>query len=96
MHANASSTLTSSLALVSKYGMSPLPLEVHQLLAFFSLTTRDAPPSTSVLFPSTTKGKLSGSFGDAWMRNSSRQFSRFSNVFAVLTSWTRTQQSAPR
>jgi hypothetical protein len=57
---------------------------VHQLLAFFSLTTRDAPLSTSILLPSTTKGKLSGSDGLAWIRNSSRQFSRFSNVFAVL------------
>ena len=84
MHWNAASTFTSSFADVSKYGIAPL--DVHQLLAFFSLTTRDSPPSTSTLFPRTTNGKPSGSAGDAWIRNSSRQFSRFSNVFCVLTS----------
>lgn len=52
--------------------------------------------STSILFPNTTNGKFSGSCGLAWMRNSSRQLSRVSNDLALLTSYTRTQQSAPR
>eukprot|EP00961_Rhodomonas_salina_P250542 3386942-Rhodomonas_salina.1 len=43
-----------------------------------------------------THGKLSGSRGPAWMRNSSLQLSKFSNVFTTLTSKTSTQQSAPR
>eukprot|EP00951_Prasinocladus_malaysianus_P018094 scaffold143762_cov48-Prasinocladus_malaysianus.AAC.1 len=33
---------------------------------------------------------------DTWMRNSSRQLSKFSKVLDTLTSYTRTQQSAPR
>jgi len=41
-------------------------------------------------------GKLSGSRGPAWIRNSSRQLSKFSNVLTTLTSKTKTQQSAPR
>ena len=52
--------------------------------------------STSILLPSTTKGKFSGSCGLAWIRNSSRQLSNVSKDFALLTSYTRTQQSAPR
>lgn len=43
-----------------------------------------------------TNGKLSGSMGLAWMRNSSRQLSSVSKLFALFTSYTSTQQSAPR
>lgn len=43
-----------------------------------------------------TKGKLSGSRGDAWIRNSSLQLSSASKLLELLTSKTRTQQSAPR
>lgn len=41
------------------------PLEAHHCLAFFSDTCRARPPSTSTLLPSATKGKLSGSEGEA-------------------------------
>jgi hypothetical protein len=67
--------------------------------------------STSILLPITTcpdqpcsiphimshtNGKLSGSIGLAWTRNSSRQLSSVSKLFELLTSYTSTQQSAPR
>lgn len=42
--------------------------------------------STSILFPRTTKGKFSGSWGLAWMRNSSLQLSSVSKLFELLTS----------
>ena len=58
---NAASTLRSSLADVSKCGRPPLA--AHHCLAFFSLTCRACPPSTSTLLPSTTKGKFSESGG---------------------------------
>lgn len=58
-----------------------------------SLTARD---SRSTLLPRTTNGKLSGSRGLDWIRNSSLQLSRFLNVFGIVTSYTSTQQSAPR
>ena len=62
----ACSTLMASFAEVSKYVM--LPLAWHQASDLFCETTRE---SRSILLPSTTKGKLSGSRGPAWMRNSS-------------------------
>lgn len=43
-----------------------------------------------------TKGKLSGSRGEAWIRNSSLQLSSASKLLELLTSNTNTQQSAPR
>lgn len=52
--------------------------------------------SKSILLPRTTKGKCSGFLGLAWIKNSSRQESRFLNVFGAVVSNTRTQQSAPR
>ena len=52
--------------------------------------------SKSILLPMTTKGKFSGSRGLAWIRNSSLQLSRERKVFGMVTSNTRTQQSAPR
>lgn len=52
--------------------------------------------SKSILLPNTTNGKCSGFLGLAWMRNSSRQESRFLNVLGAVVSKTRTQQSAPR
>lgn len=52
--------------------------------------------SKSILLPSTTNGKWSGSRGLAWIRNSSRQESRFLNVLGAVVSYTSTQQSAPR
>jgi hypothetical protein len=68
--------------------------------------------STSILLPMTTcgcqylslqtivetrtNGKLSGSMGLAWTRNSSRQLSNVSKLLELLTSYTSTQQSAPR
>lgn len=61
-----------------------------------TIRTWRLPSSTSILFPNTTKGKFSGSWGLAWIRNSSRQLSRVSKDLALLTSYTRTQQSAPR
>ena len=51
--------------------------------------------SRSTLLPRTTKGKLSGSRGLAWMRNSSRQESNVLNELGEVTSKTKTQQSAP-
>ena len=48
------------------------------------------------LLPSTTKGKLSGSLGLAWIKNSSLQLSRDLKVLGAVTSYVRTQQSAPR
>jgi hypothetical protein len=48
-----------------------LPFDWHQVIARFWLTIR-FPSSISILLPSTTKGKLSGSRGDACIRNSSR------------------------
>ena len=42
--------------------------------------------SKSTLFPRTTKGKLSGSLGEAWMRNSSLQLSKDLKVCAAVTS----------
>src|SRR5277367_3524562 len=42
-----------------------------------------------------TNGKLSGSLGDAWIKNSSRQLSSVSKLFELFTSYTNTQQSAP-
>ena len=41
-------------------------------------------------------GNVSGSRGDAWIRNSSRQDSSDLNEFGAVVSYTRTQQSAPR
>ena len=52
--------------------------------------------SRSTLLPRTTNGNLSGSLGDACMRNSSLQLSRDLKVEGAVTSYTRTQQSAPR
>lgn len=52
--------------------------------------------SKSILLPSTTKGKFSGSRGLAWIKNSSLQLSRVLKVLGAVTSKTRTQQSAPR
>lgn len=52
--------------------------------------------SMSILLPSTTNGKLSGSLGLDCTRNSSRQLSSASKDLALLTSKTKTQQSAPR
>lgn len=52
--------------------------------------------SKSILLPSTTKGKFSGSRGLAWIKNSSLQLSRVLKVLGAVTSNTRTQQSAPR
>lgn len=52
--------------------------------------------SKSILFPNTTNGKCSGFLGLAWIKNSSRQESRFLNVFGAVVSNTNTQQSAPR
>lgn len=52
--------------------------------------------SKSILLPSTTKGKFSGSRGLAWIRNSSLQLSSVLKVLGAVTSNTRTQQSAPR
>ena len=89
----ACSTLMFSLAEVSKYGM--LPLDWHQVMARFWKTMRLL-SSTSTLLPSTTKGKFSGSRGDAWMRNSSRHESSVSNDLTLLTSNTSTHASAPR
>ena len=51
--------------------------------------------SKSILFPSTTKGKLSGSPGLACIRNSSLQLSNVRNELLLVTSNTNTQQSAP-
>merc|ERR1719272_2296416 len=87
---NACSTLVESFAEVSKYGMPFLPW--HQDMARFCEMAR---PSKSILLPKTTNGKFSGSRGEAWMRNSSRQLSNVSNVFATVTSNTRTQKAAP-
>lgn len=42
--------------------------------------------SKSTLLPSKTKGKLSGSLGAAWIRNSSRQLSRDLKVLGAVTS----------
>ena len=39
---------------------------------------------------------LPGSLGLAWIRNSSLQLSNASKLFALFTSYTKTQQSAPR
>ncbi|TNN40235.1 hypothetical protein EYF80_049609 [Liparis tanakae] len=50
----------------------------------------------SILLPSTTKGKFSGSRGLAWIKNSSLQLSSVLKVLGAVTSNTRTQQSAPR
>ena len=52
--------------------------------------------SRSILLPSTTKGKFSGSLGLAWIRNSSLQLSKVLKVLGAVTSNTSTQQSAPR
>lgn len=52
--------------------------------------------SKSILLPSTTKGKFSGSRGLAWIRNSSLQLSSVLKVLGAVTSNTSTQQSAPR
>ena len=60
----ACSTLIASLALVSKYGISFL--DWHQVWALLVDTAR---LSRSILFPSTTNGKLSGSRGLACRRN---------------------------
>lgn len=51
--------------------------------------------SKSTLFPSTTKGKLSGSRGEAWIKNSSLQESKDLKLLGAETSNTSTQQSAP-
>lgn len=56
----ADATLVASFALVSKYGCPPFSL--HHRLASSPETWRSA---TSSLFPTTTKGKLSGSFKSA-------------------------------
>lgn len=121
-----------SLALVSKYGISPLDWQkvmarLFEICRTVSTLAHSAPKnghayhslalvhvnlvanndlhiinqqSSPIITPATggqlTKGKLSGSRGDAWIRNSSRQLSRASKLFALLTSYTRTQQSAPR
>jgi len=45
--------------------------------------------------PRRTKGKLSGSLGAPWSKNSSLQVSRDSNDLALVISYTITQQSAP-
>ena len=55
-----------------------LPFDWHQVMARFWLTTR-LDSSMSILLPSTTKGKLSGSLGDAWIKNSSRHESSLSS-----------------
>ena len=61
---NAAATLSPSLALVSKCGRSPLA--AHHCLARFSETARDPEAAaSSILLPSTTKGKFSGSRGCA-------------------------------
>lgn len=52
--------------------------------------------SKSILLPSTTNGKFSGSRGLAWIKNSSLQLSRVLKVLGAVTSNTNTQQSAPR
>ena len=63
----ACSTLIASFALVSKYGMSFL--EWHHCCARLVDT---ALLSRSILLPSTTKGKLSGSRGLAWSDKTSQ------------------------
>ena len=49
----------------------------------------------SVLFPSTMKGKLAGSSGSAWIRNSFLQPSRAEKLALDVTSNTSMQQLAP-
>lgn len=83
MTSNACSTFTLSFALVSKYGICPLCWQYA--CALFCVIIRLSSPM-STLFPSTTKGNESGSRGDAWIKNSSRQESRVSNDFGELTS----------
>ncbi len=83
MTSNACSTFTDSFALVSKYGMFPLLWQyVMALLLLIILLSSPM----SILLPRTTKGNDSGSRGDAWIRNSSRQESRVSKDFGELTS----------
>jgi len=52
--------------------------------------------SRSTLLPRTTNGKLSGSDGDACIKNSSRHPSKDLKDPGDVTSNTKTQQSAPR
>lgn len=105
----ACSTLMASLAEVSKYGIPPLDwqkvmarfVEIFHLSApilkppFTSQHTTLLLSSTSILLPNTTNGKLSGSRGEAWIKNSSLQLSSASKLLELLTSYTSTQQSAP-
>jgi hypothetical protein len=79
----ACSTFTASFALVSKYGIPPLAWQ--NACALFELIILLL-SSTSTLLPSTTNGKLSGSIGLAWIRNSSRHESRVSKDLELLTS----------
>ena len=51
--------------------------------------------SRSILLPSTTNGKCSGSLGLACIKNSSRQLSSDLKELGEVTSNTSTQQSAP-
>jgi hypothetical protein len=62
-----------------------LPLASHHVIARFCETMRFE-GSMSTLLPITMKGKFSGSRGEAWMRNSSRQLSSVSNDLDELTS----------
>ena len=101
---NACSTLTASLALVSKYGtlffswhhcIARLVVTFHKTsinnnyrkrMKWFSLSITVRLSAMSTLLPITTKGKFSGSRGEACIRNSSRQLSKFLNVVAWVTS----------
>uniref|UniRef100_A0A1I8JP95 ABC transporter domain-containing protein n=1 Tax=Macrostomum lignano TaxID=282301 RepID=A0A1I8JP95_9PLAT len=53
-----------------------------------TLTASLALHSKSILLPTSTNGKLSGSRGLAWMRNSSRHESRVLKEFGCVTSYT--------
>lgn len=81
---NAASTLIASLALVSKYGIGFGPFDLHHCVAFDFGTLLSG--SRSTLLPITTNGKLSGSRGLAWLRNSSLQLFNCSNDFSAVIS----------
>ena len=69
----------------------PLLISMNVLVAILTALF-----SKSTLFPNTTNGNLSGSLGEACMRNSSLQLSKDLKVVGAVTSYTNTQQSAPR
>ncbi len=66
-----------SLALVDINLVANDNLQNDRLALFHPTDSAARPP---------TNGKLGGSRGEAWIRNSSRQLSRASKLFALLTS----------